>query len=197
MCLGIFYVLLLSFTNSYFELNSFNIFSVCLYKEETESPKLLFNFISTTLPIFTLLTVTIALDISCFFFVLNRRNTVQDIQTQFQINQNHSNILDDIPFRASLISTFVYLILITGYFIISIENIHPLEKYVSVIIICRVNDICKSPLIATCAFKVNDENRQRNSAEERERKRQLEIQDALRRRAERLAKKSHTNEAHP
>ena len=197
MCLGIFYVLLLSFTNSYFELNSFNIFSVCLYKEETESPKLLFNFISTTLPIFTLLTVTIALDISCFFFVLNRRNTVQDIQTQFQINQNHSNILDDIPFRASLISTFVYLILITGYFIISIENIHPLEKYVSVIIICRVNDICKSPLIATCAFKVNDENRQRNSAEERERKRQLEIQDALRRRAERLAKKSHTNEVHP
>ena len=184
------YVILLSFTNAYFDLKSFNIFSVCLNRETTENPKLLFNMITTTLPILSLLTITIALDISCFFFVLNRRNTIQDIQSRFQMHQNHSYILADIPFRASLISTFVYLVLIIGYFIISTENVHPLEKYVSVIILCRVIDICKSPLIATCAFKVNDENRHRNSEEERERKRQLEIQDALKRRAERLAMKN-------
>ena len=53
------------------------------------------------------------------------------------------------------------------------------------VIMTKVYDTLQNPLIATCSFKINDENRQRNVDEERERKRQKEVQDALKRRAER------------
>ena len=49
----------------------------------------------------------------------------------------------------------------------------------------RFNDIIRSPLTATCTFKINNENKQRNADQERELRRQLEIQDALQRRFDR------------
>ena len=45
----------------------------------------------------------------------------------------------------------------------------------------RLNDAIRNPLIAKCAFRINDSN----AAEDRERKRQLVIEDALKRRHER------------
>ena len=77
---------------------------------------------------------------------------------------------------------------ILGYIIIGLKCIQPLEKYLWVVIICRLNDILRNPLLTKFAFKVNDDNRHRNTELERERKRQLEIEDALKRRLERNAK---------
>ena len=45
--------------------------------------------------------------------------------------------------------------------------------------------IVRTWLVATLTFKKNDSNQQRNADQERERKRQIEIQDALEKRKER------------
>ena len=65
-----------------------------------------------------------------------------------------------------------------------IQKLDPLEKYFFVIILTRIQDTLRNPLIAKFLFNINDENRQRNALEERERNQQREIQDALKRRQE-------------
>ena len=44
--------------------------------------------------------------------------------------------------------------------------------------------ILRNPLVAIFTFKINDATRQKNAEEERKRKREFEIQDALKRRKE-------------
>ena len=95
--------------------------------------------------------------------------------------------IDDIPLKATLLSTIFLILVLAVYIILGMRDIGPLEKYLAVILITRVNDTLRNPMIAVCTFKINDDNRQQNADEERERKRQKEIQLALKRREERRA----------
>ena len=183
---AIIYGLLITFINSVFELTSFNTYNVCLCREKAESPKLLFTFITTTLPQLTIQLTIIILDISCFYLVKKQKNNRQKSKVQKLIYEKHSNILTEIPFRASLISTSIFLLQVLGHIVIA-SRLQPLEKYAFVIILVKVTSIWKNPLIATFTFRVNEENRKRNADEERERKRQWEIQDAVKRKQERIA----------
>ena len=64
--------------------------------------------------------------------------------------------------------------------VMGIEIIDPLEKYLFVIILTRIQDTLRNPLIAKFLFNINDLNRQRDALVEREINRQKEIQDAER-----------------
>ena len=71
---------------------------------------------------------------------------------------------------------------------LSRADIEPLEKYLIAILSYRFNDVIRSPLIATCTFKINNENMRRNRARQREINRQKEIHSALNKRRERKGK---------
>ena len=73
--------------------------------------------------------------------------------------------------------------------VMGIEIIDPLEKYLFVIILTRIQDTLRNPLIAKFLFNINDLNRQRDALVEREINRQKEIQDALKRRRARQKNK--------
>ena len=176
------YFISLVIIDAYFELQSFNVYNVCLYRDEAKQPNVIFITLTTLIPVIVLLISSIYMDTSCYMNVITlKTSTYQDVQE----NMHRRNILNAIPFRASMISSVLFVMLLLGYSIIGIEEVEPLEKYLCVIIICRLNDIFRNPLLATCAFRVNNENRQKNADEERERKRKLEIDDALKRRHER------------
>ena len=57
----------------------------------------------------------------------------------------------------------------------------------------RINDILRNPLVAIYTFKINEETRRKNADKERERKRQIEIQDAVNRRKERQQERQSEN----
>ena len=64
---------------------------------------------------------------------------------------------------------------------LSSRNIQPQEKYLVATIGAQWYKILRNPLVAVFTFKINDATRQKNADEERNRKRDFEIQDALKR----------------
>ena len=58
------------------------------------------------------------------------------------------------------------------------------RKYLVATIGAQWYKILRNPLVAVFTFKINDATRQKNADEERNRKRDFEIQDALKRRKE-------------
>ena len=95
-----------------------------------------------------------------------------------QVQENHHN---NIPIHASVICSLLFIFHLFGFVVVGAQGVQPVEKYLLVIVLTRLNDAIRNPLIATCAFRINDSN----AAEDREGKRQLVIEDALKRRHER------------
>ena len=182
LTLVIIYGLILTSLNTHFGLNIFNIYSVCLSAKEASESNVTLNLITVLVPIALLVIGTISLDFFIFVWLHHRKTRVQQ---ENQSNLQNVSFIHDIPLRASLISTIPFIPILIIYASLGLKNVPPLEKYLIAIIMTKVYDTLQNPLIATCSFKINDENRQRNVDEERERKRQKEVQDALKRRAER------------
>ena len=93
-------------------------------------------------------------------------------------------IIDEIPIRSSLINTLFllcYLLMITSVGIIG-RNFSKQENRALIGLPHHVMTIFRTWLVATLTFKKNDANRQRNANEERERLRQIEIREAIRKR---------------
>ena len=65
---------------------------------------------------------------------------------------------------------------------LSSQNIQPQEKYLVATIGAQLYKILRNPLVAIFTFKINDATRQKDADEERKRKQEIEIQDALKRR---------------
>ena len=114
------------------------------------------------------------MDYSCYLW-LHRVHPNEEIQ---------GCVFSDIPLRATLISTHLFLVGIVVYSVLSSQNILPPEKYLVALIGSQLEKILWNPLVAIFTFKINDATRQKNAAEERKRKQEIEIQDALKRRKE-------------
>ena len=176
----ILYGIIITFINAYFNLWSFNIYTVCYIGPEGTDQKVAFNVITVLLPVIVLVLASCFLDSSCFVFLQQRRSSSVHPTTQpNSIPQGNSL---EIPLRATIISTLLFIPYILIYIILGTRKLDPLEKYFFVIILTRIQDTLRNPLIAKFLFNINDQNRQRNALEERERKRQKEIQDAMERR---------------
>ena len=175
----IIYGIIITLINAYFNLWSFNIYTVCYIGPEGTDQKVAFNVITVLLPVIVLVISSCSLDLSCFVFLQQRRSSVHPTTQPNSIPQGNSL---EIPLRATIISTLLFIPYILIYIILGTRKLDPLEKYFFVITLTRIQDTLRNPLIAKFLFNINDQNRQRNALEERERKRQKEIQDAMKRR---------------
>ena len=169
--------------NAYFNLQSFNVYSVCLLREKADFPQVAFNFITVLMPVISVMVLTNAMDLSSYFWLQNRVLVTRQLNKEghhhLLVHEEHNNI----PLNASVICSLLFIPHLVGFCVVGSESIQPLEKYFLAIMVIRLNDVIRNPLIAKCAFRINDSN----AAENRERKRQVEIQDALQRRQERKA----------
>ena len=135
--------------------------------------KPIFNILTVLMPIIIVVIITCIMDYSCYLW-LHRVHPNEEIQ---------GCVFSDIPLRATLISTHLFLVGIVVYSVLSSQNIQPPEKYLVALIGSQLEKILRNPLVAIFTFKINDATRQKNAAEERKwRKQDIEIQDALKRR---------------
>ena len=172
LLLVLIYVFIITFVNSHFELRSFNIYSVCLNGQNAQMNHVIFNILTVLVPIITVVVITCIMDYSCYLW-LHRIHSNEEI---------HGCVLSDIPLRATLISTHLFLVGIVVYAVLSSQNIQPQEKYLVATIGAQLYKILRNPLVAIFTFKINDATRQKDADEERKRKQEIEIQDALKRR---------------
>ena len=196
--LMIIYCITVTIINQMTNIRSFNIYLVCLMGTEATEQNVLYNLLTVLLPIITLIFITCLLDFYSMFWFRKQKTRVEP-----EIKRNSEDgdetkcmpFIDDIPLKATVLSTIFLILVLTVYIVLGIKDIRPLEKYLIVIMITRVNDTLRNPMIAICTFKINDDNRrQRNANEEREQNRQKEVQLALKRRQERKAQKSKRNQ---
>ena len=134
-------------------------------------------------PSLSIMVLTNSLDLSSYFWLKNRIHVTKHTNksSKGSVNQVQENHHNNIPIHASVICSLLFIFHLFGFVVVGAQGVQPVEKYLLVIVLTRLNDAIRNPLIATCAFRINDSN----AAEDRERKRQLVIEDALKRRHER------------
>ena len=103
-----------------------------------------------------------------------------------QQNNETRKIIDEMPIRSSLINTlflfqYIFVIIFIGYIGRTLK-FQKLEIRSFISIPYWTMSIFRTWLVVTLTFKKNDANRQRNADEEKEQRRQIEIQEALRKR---------------
>ena len=178
LALVLLYGLIIAFINSHFNLRNFHVYLVCLEGQKAGMNNVGFNGIMVLSPILLAVTSTVIMDVLSYLWL---QRAVHPID-----NENQGCvIIHEIPIRSTMISTLLLLPYLVIYFVISSQNIQPMEKYLVSIVGTRINDILRNPLVAIYTFKINEETRRKNADKERERKRQIEIQDAVNRRKER------------
>ena len=94
------YAFTITFINSHFELQSFNIYSVCLKGQNASMNKPIFNILTVLMPIIIVVIITCIMDYSCYLW-LHRVHPNEEIQ---------GCVFSDIPLRATLISTHLFLV---------------------------------------------------------------------------------------
>ena len=182
----------ITFLNSYFELKSYNNYTVCLEGPQAKINNVTFNVLTVLAPLMIYVIVTSALDISSYLKLQNSVGPMEDYQS--------CTFNADIPLRASLFDTHLLMLYFSVYIILGANNVQPLEKYLVAVIGIRIKDIVRNPLILTYALKRSEEIRERFAAQEdREKRRQKEIFKAIIKKAARrkLEKDEHSIEMSP
>ena len=103
-----------------------------------------------------------------------------------QVQGNRRHILNEIPARASILNVLSIVYIYFVYNLISSPNSQQL--ILLSLISLLVFNLVKSPFNVFLTIRVNASNARIDQDEERERKRQLEIQEAKQRRDERIAR---------
>ena len=169
--------LLVSF-NSVFDMEWFKMYSFCMGRNFSNT----FGFASIRrLSIIGTIILTFFVDIKTFWLIRKYNN-------ENNLNQSENeHIKSDIPMRASLVSLF--MVVSTMIILLIIETNENPEQFTKVGMICILFiSLPKSPAMVFLTMHVNTTNARIDQDAERERKRQLEIQDAKRRRNERIAR---------
>ena len=190
----IIYCIAITLINQLFEIRSYNIYLVCLMGlMGTKSIEQNFLYIQLTilLPMMTLVFITCLIDFYCIVWYRKQTNLRTDQENERNSNTvNCMPFINDIPIKATLLSTIFLVLVLAVFIILGIRDIGRLENYLAVILITRINDTLRNPMVAICTFRINDDNRAQQNAEvERERRRQEVIQLALKRRQQRESKR--------
>ena len=182
------YALIVVILNSIFDLRAFNIYSICVDGTDAQQPNVILTLFLILLPLMIMISVTCIMDFTCLVWLMSRRAVQPDTEDTAAVGC--ITIIDEIPLRATVINTLLLMPYLITSIALSRGDINPLEKYLIAILSYRFNDVIRSPLIATCTFKINNENMRRSRARQREINRQKEIQSALVKRRERKLLKS-------
>ena len=176
MVLLLLYGITITFINSHFELRNFNIYSVCLEGENAEKNKNPFRFLTYVLPVVLMVVTTSIIDLSSYFWLQKRDN--KSLETSRRYLKN------DIPLRATAINNLLHAVFTIIFFCIFTKKVTPLDKYLIVNILIKIDNMLRNLLTVVFTFKINNLTRQKSVVKERERRRNAEIQHALSRRME-------------
>ena len=138
------------------------------------------------LPMILAILGSIILDLHVFLKLKNMMNLSTMNEAEIANHQNNvKKVVTDMPIKTSLINT-LFLVPYLGIIYYSTttdptdENIE-LRFQLTLALVLLVN-IGRAWLLITCSFKVNESNRRRDQDVERERKRRIEIKEALEKR---------------
>ena len=138
--------------------------------------KLLFNVLAFLSPVVLMVVTTSIMDLLSYFWLRKRDNK--------SFETFRGCLKDDIPLRATAISMILHAVFTIIFAYIFAQKVTPIEKYLIVNVLIKIDNMLRNPLTVVFAFKINDSTRQKNAAKERERRRNTEIQHALSRRME-------------
>ena len=174
----------LIFCNAYLEWDMLMIYNVCMGIEHNHTSHAVFHALFGGVQIF-LNVSTMFFDIRCLLLV--RRLSSQVVPGSNQVQQTERrHILNEVPMRSTLLNGVQMAIWFVFLPVVSNLEVSTQEKMILGVTLNLVCFCIKSPVIVFLTFRVNAENMRVNQDEERERKRQLEIQDAMRRRNARM-----------
>ena len=169
--------------NATFDLKWSRVYSTCLNRIDMTQPAVLELCINGLRIICVISTVVV--DIKTLVLVRRFRNGPSQVQ------QEDRHIMNEIPMRSSLFNLSLLLIPFIGH-ILQIHGyrlaLQSEDRIRQVMIIHLSIFLFKSPFITFLTYRVNDTNARIDQDEERERKRQIEIQEAKQRRNERIAR---------
>lgn len=155
-------LILMTGFNGILDLGLLSAYGHCMHLPDSPNADYL-GLILVALPIMTMSIATTCMDIYCFFVAKN---------------QPHASNNTEMPFRVSVISTSITILtMMTVAITIRIKEFQDQFTFVSCVSVCAAT--IRSPLISLCGFRVNEVNMQVDADEERERKRQIEVQHAL------------------
>ena len=141
--------------------------------EKNKNP---FRFLTYVLPVVLMVVTTSIIDLSSYFWLQKRDNKSLETSRRY--------LKIDIPLRATAINNLLHAVLTIIFFCIFAQKVTPLDKYLIVSILVKIDNMLRNLLTVVFTFKINNSTRQKNVVKERERRRNAEIQDALSRRNE-------------
>ena len=172
------------FTNGFFELKQLLIYNVCTKSEkEVELHVLQIVLFGGYRVVISIL--TIAIDIACL--VLVRELAKKPNPGSNDAREEKRNILNETPMRSSILTLLYFLNILAVIPFMASDNYTKVEKLDISQTVLFMIFMVKSPWIIFWTFRVNSTNARVDQDKERERLRQLEIQDATKRRNERIA----------
>ena len=175
------------FLNSYFELEYLMLYNICTNAGK-EIARHIFQVVVFGAYRAILSVLTIAVDIACLFLVRELAKKPKPGTNQAQ--KEKRNILNETPMRSSLLTLLYFAHVLSIMPIMALESLTNREKIDIALIGQYVLLLIKNPWLVFLTVRVNEVNARVDQNEERERKRQLEIKDAIKRRNERLANHS-------
>ena len=135
---------------------------------------------------------TVYFDLKCLRLVRSCRNQLSESNFQFpQQHAAHRHILYEIPMRATIInSSYLLMTVIMAPIIVTYG-----EEFKIASILILISLLIKTPIMIMLTFRVNAKTARVNKEEEREWKRQVEIEEAKQKKADRLARRINDEDA--
>ena len=173
-------LLIMVITNAIYDMKWIGIYNHCtgITKE------IAWMGISTHLAQIMIIIATIHLDIKCLKLVRrirNHPNPAVNIQSNQQGTQERRHLLHEIPMR----STILNIGLILDYLVTLTIGSHSGESLTSATIGVLVMSLIKTPVSVFWTVRVNEVNARIDKDKDREQRRQLEVQEALKNREQR------------
>ena len=173
-------LLIIFITNAIFDMRWITIYNHCTGVTKEIS----WMGISTHLAQVMIIIATIHLDIKCLKLVRrirNHPNPTVNVQSNQQGTQERRHLLHEIPMR----STILNIGLILDYLVTLTIGSHSGESLTSATIGVLVMSLIKTPVSVFWTVRVNEVNARIDKDKDREQRRQLEVQEALKNREQR------------
>ena len=133
---------------------------------------------------------TVYFDLKCLLLVRSYRNQISESIFQFSQHE-HRHILYEIPMRATIInSSYLLMTVIMAPIIVTYG-----EEFKIASVLILISLLIKTPIMIMLTFRVNAKTARVNKEEEREWKRQVEIEEAKQKKADRLARRINDEDA--
>ena len=149
--------------NAVFKLNIFNQYNICMQNQDPANSTIM--FLIYFLPLLMTSATSAVMDFTSFMFVKD--------------HSSQNNLIDSVPLRASITSFYIFVpYLAATIIVLEIIDFDATTRYLVAVFVGVCLMIFRNPIIVTCAFRVNETIQRVNAEEDRERRREIEINHA-------------------